>query len=47
MFLDLKKWMDEYFNDLINMFKILLRYNDTIEDNDKNFIEFCKFIYNN
>lgn len=40
------EWFEEYFSDLINLFKILLKYGD-IEDNNKNFNIFCEFIYKN
>ena len=40
------EWFDEYFSELINIFKIFLKYTD-IEDNNKNFNNFCLLLYKN
>jgi hypothetical protein len=39
-------WVDEYLSDLINLFCIVLRHTN-VEDDDKNFNRFCRFVYFN
>ena len=40
-------WQEEYFHDLINMYKIFIRQAKYVVDDDENFYLFCHFIYNN
>ena len=40
------EWFDEYFSELINIFKIFVKYTD-IEDNNKNFNNFFLLFYKN
>ena len=40
-------WQEEYFNDLINMYKIFIRQAEHVVDNNDNFYLFCLLIYNN
>ena len=47
MKLNYDKWFDEYFSDLINLFKIYLKFDNEAEDNNENFNYFCEFLYRN
>ncbi len=40
------EWFTEYHTDIINLYKILLRYG-VMEDNNQNFNKFCEFLYKN
>ncbi len=40
------EWFDEYFSDLINIFKIFVKHTN-IEDNNNNFNDFCILLYKN
>ena len=40
------EWFDEYFSDLINIFKIFVKYTD-LGDNNENFNNFCVLLYKN
>ncbi len=47
MKLNYNEWFNEYFSDLINLFKIYLKYDNLALDNNENFNIFCEFIYRN
>jgi hypothetical protein len=47
MYKNYNEWFDEYYNDLINLFKIVLKYEDKVENNNEQFNNFCEFIYKN
>jgi hypothetical protein len=41
------QWFNEYFSDLINLFKIVIKHEKKIENNNDNFNDFCEFLYEN
>ena len=47
MYKNYNEWFDEYYTDLINLFKIVLKYEDKVENNNDKFHNFCEFLYQN
>lgn len=45
MKLNYDEWFNEYFSDLINLFKIYIKHDKISENNNDNFNIFCEYLY--